>query len=172
MIRRLAALTAVLLFGSIDSASAQPRSYPSLSRRAVEGRDRDAEIARTVAQAPVVKPLSDSVVNRLTRLGTQAATGGAAFDRSMPACDAAVAAAGRAAVASESWVVAQQAVSALDTDRFDSVAALAGMDSIYVEQLNDGGDAAAVESYRAPVLAMVDRQNDRLDALRVRLTSP
>ncbi|MET0240927.1 MAG: hypothetical protein ABW184_13640 [Sphingobium sp.] len=172
MIRRLAALIAILSFGSIESAHAQSRAYPSLSRREVESRDRDAEIAKAAAEQPVVKPLDATVTADLGKLGSQATTAGQAFDRDYPASARAVSAAGQAPVGSESWVVAQQAISALDAQRFDAVTALAGMDSIYIAQLNDGGDSATVATYRAPVLAMVDQQNDRLDSLRFRLSRP
>lgn len=172
MLRRLATLFALLWFGSVESAQAQHRAYPSLSRRLVESRDRDTELVKAEAQQPATKPLDAAVLAELGRLGMQATVGGNAFDSDLSASDRAVAAAGGASVSSESWIVAQQALSVLDASRFDSVSALAGMDSIYVEQINSGGDVAAVEGYRAPVLAMVDRQNDRLDSLRFKLTRP
>ncbi|HEX7871443.1 MAG TPA: hypothetical protein VF475_00935 [Sphingobium sp.] len=171
MIRRLAALIALLLFGSIESVQAQ-RSYPTLARRPVESRDRDAEIVKAAVDRPAVPPLDTATVTELTRLGGQATTAGQGFDQDFAASDRLVAAAGNAAPASESWVVAQEAISALDARRFESVTALAGMDRIYVAQLDKGGDSAAVEGYRAPVAAMVDRQNDRLDSLRGRLAQP
>ncbi len=174
MLRRLATLFALLWFGSIESAHAEPRTYPSLSRRPVESRDRDAELVKAAAEQAQAAPqaLSPVVATQLDRLSKQASVGGAAFDRDVSASDRAVATAGGAPATSESWVLAQQALSALDASRFDSIAALAGMDSIYVEQLNGGGDATAVDGYRTPVLAMVDRQNDRLDSLRLRLSRP
>ncbi|MCE7795007.1 hypothetical protein LWE61_00395 [Sphingobium sufflavum] len=173
MLRRLTALLALLWFGSVESAHAQQRTYPSLSRRPVESRDRDAELAKAAEQVVAPRPLDAAVLAELGRLSTQATAGGSAFDRDVAQSDRAVAAAaGTASVSSEAWILAQQALSALDASRFDSVSALAGMDSIYVEQLNGGRDVSAVEGYRAPVLAMVDRQNDRLDSLRFRLTRP
>lgn len=174
MIRRLTTLLALLWFGSVESAQAQHRTYPSLSRRAVESRDRDAELIRSLAEQQQTPPkaVDPTILAELRRLETQADAGGTAFDKDLAGSDRAVGAAGSAAVASEAWVVAQQSVSALDASRFDSVSALAGLDSIYVEQLNGGGDVATVDGYRAPVLAMVDRQNDRLDMLRSRLAKP
>ncbi|MFT3966628.1 MAG: hypothetical protein QM690_12185 [Sphingobium sp.] len=171
MLRRLATLAAILLFGSVEPVQAQ-RAYPSLLRRPIESRDRDAEIAKAAAELPPARPLDAAVLGELTRLATQASAAGQAFDQDYAASDRAVQAARNAAPASEAWVVAQKAISALDARRFESVTALAGMDSIYVNQLDKGGDATTVEGYRAPVLAMVDRQNDRLDALRFRLAQP
>lgn len=172
MIRRLAALLALLWFGSIESAHAQQRAYPSLSRRPVESRDRESEVVQAQAQLVTAKPLDAAVVSELARLRAQASAGGVVFDRELSASDRAVAAATSAPVASEAWVTAQEALSVLDAGRFDSVTALAGMDVLYVEQLNAGGDAAALQAYRAPVLSMVDGQNDRLDSLRGRLARP
>ncbi|HEX7858080.1 MAG TPA: hypothetical protein VF503_30730 [Sphingobium sp.] len=171
MLRRLAALSALVLFGSIESAQAQ-RTYPSLSRRPVESRDRDAEIAKAALAQPTIKPLDQSVVTELTRLGTRASAAAQSFDQDFAASDRSVAAAQNAPPASEAWITAQEAISALDAKRFESVTALAGMDTIYVDQLNAGGDASTVEGYRTPVVAMVDKQNDRLDSLRFRLKQP
>ena len=171
MLRRLAALSALLLFGSVESVHAQ-RAYPSLSRRAVESRDREAEITRAAIDRPAIKPLESSIRNELARLGAQAEAAGRAFDQDYGVSGQAVAVAGNAVPASESWVLAQEAISALDARRFDSVTALASIDMIYVDQLDKGGDAATVEGYRTPVATMVDGQNDRLDSLRFRLSQP
>lgn len=148
------------------------RGYPSLLRRPVESRNRDAEIARALAAQPVAKPLDAAVLAELGRLNAQAAAAAQGFERNFTASDRIVASAGGAPVASESWVSAHTAISALDASRYDSVTALASLDSIYVAQLNAGGDAAVVETYRTPVLAMVDAQNDRIDSLRFRLARP
>lgn len=174
MFRRFAALAALLWIGSIESAQAQVsgRAYPSLQRRPVESRNREHEIAKAVAEAPVPAGLDPATQAELVRLGAQATVAGQGFDRAYAASDRAVAAANGAPVSSEAWVTAQEAISALDAGRYDSVTALAGIDSIYVAQLNAGADARAVMGYRAPVLAMVDGQNDRLDSLRFRLTRP
>lgn len=174
MLRRLAALTALLWVGPIESAHAQVagRGYPSLARRPVESRDRDAEIAKAIAEQPAATPLGGDVQSELARLAKQASAAGQAFDRDYAASDRAVTAAGNAPAASENWVVAQEAISALDAGRYDSITALASMDSIYVAQLNAGADTGAIDSLRAPVAAMVDRQNDRLDSLRFRLAKP
>jgi hypothetical protein len=171
MLRRLATLAAFILFGSVEPGQAQ-RSYPSLAPRRIETRDRDAEIARAALNQPAIKPLDEAVTAQLTRLRTQATVAGQAFDQNFAASDRVVGAARDSAPTSEAWVVAQEAISALDARRFDSVTALAGMDSIYVDQLNQGGDAGSVEGFRAPVAAMVDGQNDRLDSLRFRLSQP
>lgn len=180
MLRRLATMIALLWAGSIESAHAQSqaqvqvrmRAYPSLLRRPVESRDRDAEIAKALAEQPPAKPLDAAVLTELGKLNAQAMTAAQAFDRDYATSSRLVGTAQGTAVASESWVSAQEAISALDAGRYDSVIALAGLDTIYVQLLDAGGDAAAVDGYRAPVLAMVDSQNDRLDSLRARLARP
>jgi hypothetical protein len=171
MLRRIAALAAFILFGSVEPAGAQ-RSYPSLAPRKIETRDRDAEVARAALNQPAIKPLDSAITAELTRLRMQATAAGQAFDKDFADSDRTVGAARDSAPASEAWVLAQEAISALDARRFDSVTALAGLDSIYVDQLNQGGDALTVEGFRAPVAAMVDGQNDRLDSLRFRLSQP
>lgn len=171
MLRRLATLAAILLFGPIDASQAQ-RIYPSLAPRPIETRDRDAEIAKAALDQPPPAPLDASVASELARLNTQALAAAKAFDQDFAASDRTVNAARSSAATSEAWVMAQEAISALDARRYDSVTALASIDSIYVEQLNRGGDMTAVDGYRAPVAAMVDGQNDRLDSLRFRLAQP
>jgi len=175
MLRRIAALSALLLFGTAEPGLAQSRAqrgYPSLAPRSIETRDRDAEIAKAALDQPMPKPLAPALTAELARLGTQASTAGQAFDQDYAASTRLVAAADGTAPASEAWVAAQEAISALDARRFDSVTALASIDSIYVDQLNVGGDASTVEGYRTPVAVMVDGQNDRLDSLRFRLAQP
>jgi hypothetical protein len=62
--------------------------------------------------------------------------------------------------------------------RNDAVSALASLDTLYVERENalaDGkerGDTQAIEAARTQALAVVDSQNDRLDALKGRLAQP
>jgi hypothetical protein len=58
------------------------------------------------------------------------------------------------------------------------VAALASLDTLYAERSNvpdtsrAATDSATIDRERQLVLAMVDRQNDRLDALKAGLAQP
>lgn len=182
MMRRLTALFALIWLGPVDAAVAQQRpAYPSLSRRPVESRNRDAEIAaRASAQAQIAQPVAEdpALVAEITALGQRATAASNAFDARFGASQRSVATGRSAGVGSEAWVAAQQAISLLDSDRYDSVAALASLDTLYAERSNApeatraAADSATIDRERQRVLAMVDRQNDRLDALKADLAQP
>jgi hypothetical protein len=169
---------ALLLIGGTGAASAQEAGYPSLAKRPIESRDRDAEVAARSAAAARL-PADPALAATLAPLAGKARDGAAAFDRLYPDTDRAVTRAEGAAPASETWVVAQQAVSTLEAARYDCVASLATLDTLYVERLDRAaaegaasGDVPLIEFYRAPVAVMVDSQNDRLDRLKASLSLP
>lgn len=180
-LRRLLTLAALAVLGSAEAVTAQTRSFPSLQRRSVESRDRDAEVAARVrqqAQAVETAAPDEALVRTVADLAGRSATAARTFDNRFAAGQASVAAARGAAVGSENWVVAQQEISALDSARYDCVAALATLDTLYVERANAPdearslADVATIAQPRAAVLAQVDGQNDRLDALRASLPQP
>ena len=178
----LGALSALLLSGSVESARAETRPYPSLGRRAVEGRDRDSEIAvrAASAQAAADQPVPDdtALLAVLAGLSARATAASGAFDAQYGTEAQSVADAGAAPPGSEAWVVAERAISRLDAVRYDSVTALASLDSLYVERTvgeeaaRARADGSAIDRERQRVVAMVDSQNDRLDALKAKLISP
>jgi hypothetical protein len=182
MIRRLATLLALLWLGPTDAALAQHRVYPSLAKRPVESRDRDAEIAAKAAanEAAANKPVAEdsALAARVQDLAQRAAKASSAFDSGLAAGQRSVTAAKGAAVGSEAWVVAQKAISGLDADRYDSVSALAELDTLYTERWNAEDPARAladtrtIDASRQPILTMVDAQNDRLDSLKAMLNQP
>ncbi len=81
-------------------------------------------------------------------------------------------------MSSESWVTAQLAISALEAARNDSVSALASLDTLYVERSNAlaedqaKGGVEQIDAARKVALAIVDAQNDRIDAVKGRLAQP
>ena len=173
MLRRLAAFLALFALIPVSAESAT-RGFPSLAKRPIESRDR-------TAPAPVaVQPAAQDaeLAAQVETLGRQAAEGDAAFQRDLAAGRGAVAAARGAAPSSEAWVSGQMAISALDSVRYDSVAALAGLDTLYVvrQDATDGArvaaDVATIDPVRARVASLVDAQNDALDALRTSLRQP
>src|SRR3546814_2767610 len=99
----------------------------------------------------------------------------AIFDANVSGAQQKAAEAAGSAVSSEVWVAAQLAISTLESDRYDSVSALASLDTLYIRRLNAvaGGEVQGgsnvIAKARADVLAMVDRQNDILDGLKKRL---
>jgi len=167
--RRL--LTSIALF--LSGCAGTQQGYPSLAKRAVE----DAPMAQvTPPPAPVA---ADAALKaQVDKLSAQAQAGRAAFDQAYPTADRATQAARGASVSSEGWVAAQVAISTLESARNDSVSALASLDTLYVARSNaiaegkEQGGTDEVDAARAKALAIVDGQNDRLDALKGRLVQP
>ncbi|HKY82863.1 MAG TPA: hypothetical protein VJM09_15490 [Sphingobium sp.] len=170
ILRRLLPSLALFLSGCAGTLT----GYPSLAKRQIE--NAPAGEAAAVAAAPVAA--DPALQSRIDALSAQARTGGAAFDKAWPTADRTARAAAGAAVSSEGWVAAQQALSALESARNDSVSALASLDVLYVERSNavaEGkaqGGAEQIDAARAEALAIVDSQNDRIDALKGRLAAP
>ena len=169
ILRRLLPSLALFLSGCAQTLT----GYPSLAKRAVE----NAPVAEPVA-APVPVEADPALQAQVDRLSAQAQAGSAAFDKAWPAADRAARAAAGAAVSSERWVAAQLAISALEAARNDSVSALASLDTLYVERSNavaEGqarGGAEQIDVARRAALAIVDSQNDRVDAIKGRLAQP
>jgi len=148
--------------------------YPSLAKRPIESRDAEA------ANPPAVEAVADdpAVVTEVDGLMQRARAGAAAFDAAVGGTQERVGAAAGSAVSSEAWVAAQLAISNLESQRYDSVFALASLDTLYVSRLNAiaagevRGSAELIDRARTDALAIVDRQNDVLDGLRDRLATP
>lgn len=181
MLRRLTALLALLWLWPADAVLAQRSAYPSLMPRPVESRDREAEVAAAAAarQTEAEAVAEDmALAAEVAALSVRARVGAAAFDARLESGRRTVEAGQTAPIGSESWVVAERAISALDAERYDSVAALASLDVLYAERSiaeNAGraiADAATIAPARRQVVAMVDRQNDILDELRRALPQP
>ncbi len=173
MLRRLTAFLALFALGSlIDPASARP--FPSLAKRPAEAQDRTVPAPEPIAAAPADAQL----LAQVDTLGKQAASGDTAFRQQLDAGRKAVNGARGAAPSSDAWIDAEVAISGLDTARYESVAALAGLDTLYVDRQNSQdaarvtADLAAIDPARTQALAMVDAQNDALDGLRKSLRQP
>jgi hypothetical protein len=175
MLRRLIAFIALFALGSVHAhAQTAARGFPSLAKRPVESRDRTVPPTATVEPAPADPALAAQVA----QLVDEADAGENAFRRQIAESRGTVTAAAGLGPSSEAWVTAQMAVSALDSARYESVAALAGLDSLYVLRQDhaDGAriaaDLATITPARSRALALVDAQNDALDALRMSLPQP
>lgn len=164
-------MLALFLAGCAGSGNGD---YPSLAKRPVESRGAGA------ATAPAVESNADdpAVVEEVEGLMQKARAGAAAFDAGVGGTRERVNAAAGSAVSSEAWVSAQLAISTLESQRYDSVFALASLDTLYVTRMNAiaeskaQGGAEVIDRARADALAIVDRQNDVLDGLRDRLAVP
>ena len=169
ILRRLLPSIALFLSGCAGTLT----GYPSLAKRAVE----NAPVGEAPA-APVPVEADPALLAQVDRFAAQAQAGSAAFDKAWPGADRATRAAAGAAVSSESWVAAQLAISALEAARNDSVSALASLDTLYVERSNAlaegkaGGGVEQIDAARKVALAIVDAQNDRIDAVKGRLAQP
>ena len=107
---------------------------PSLAKRAVEGRFE--VVPPSVAVTPP-GPLPTDLADRLGRWEADSIAAQQAFASERGAATSAVAAAAGAPVASERWVVAQQAISRLGAARAPLTAALADIDRLYLERSID-----------------------------------
>lgn len=173
MRRFLASLLGLLFVAPGIPALAQREPYPSLLPRPVENRDRDVEAVAGATAAPA--SVDPALATEIAGLAEMARLAGADYERLAGDVDGKVAAASAVGIGGEAWVTAQQAISALQKARYGSVAALATLDTLYVRHAADenvaqaAANVAAIAAARAPVATMVDNQNDRLDALTLRL---
>ncbi|MBK5264763.1 MAG: hypothetical protein JJE34_05950 [Alphaproteobacteria bacterium] len=165
-------MLALFLAGCASNGSG---SYPSLAKRPVESSN-GAAVSAPVSQPGPVDTALEREVNGLM---DKARAGAAAFDAHVHDAEQRVAAAKESAISSEAWVTAQVAISNLDSERYDSVFALASLDTLYVNRLkavtaNDARSSGVdmIDRARGDALVIIDRQNDILDALKNRLRTP
>jgi hypothetical protein len=155
-----------LALGACSSAGGGP--YPSLAPRAAEAIDPRVAIPEVVND----RPASAALTSRLAELVGQARQGDAEFG---PAVDRAEQLAGGAGAAqSESWIAAQEALSAADAARAPTTRALGDIDALGATSLQvQGGlapnDLAAIRSAGSEVGQIVERQSHRLEAIHERL---
>lgn len=174
-LRPFAALVAFLL--SACAGAGQDGRFPALTKRPVETQSVEEEVlAPDIGTAPQA---DDPALDRkLAELTDQAMRGGAMFDRLYNEVAGRIRLSASAGVSSEQWVAAQVNLGRLEQARHDSVYALAGLDTLYVERMDAvaAGKAAGgldrIGAARTDALALVDSQNDRVDALRAMLKAP
>ncbi|MCF8706502.1 hypothetical protein [Rhizorhapis sp. SPR117] len=165
-------MLALFLAGCAGSGSG---SYPSLAKRPVESGN-GASVSAPVSEPVTVDP---ALTREVGGLMDKARSGAAAFDAHVQSAKQQVAAAKGSAVSSEAWVTAQVAISDLESERYDSVFALASLDTLYINRLNavtanaaHSSNTEIVDQARGDALAIIDRQNDILDGLKARLVNP
>ena len=158
----------LLLMAALSSCALPASRAPSLAPRAAEGID---------PRVPVPEPQLSTVVDaglasQLSALIAQAEAGDAQFRAAAPAARQAAASAG--APGSESWVSAQQALSALVATRAPVTRALADIDALGASRLERlGGIAAAdiraIQSASSRVAEIDRRQASLVDQLQAQL---
>ncbi|WP_033074587.1 hypothetical protein [Sphingopyxis sp. MWB1] len=141
---------------------------PSLGKRAVEGR-LDVAVPQPVVAPP--GPLPNDLAGRLARWESDAVAAQRAFATERNAAATLVAQARGAAVASEAWVVAQQAISRMVAARAPLTGALADIDRLYVsrsiEEEIDG--MPAIYALRERLVEMASGQEAVIAALAASL---
>lgn len=126
--------TAWLMLSGCAAAQGSGVAAPSLAKRAVEGRF-DVAPPSVVVTPP--GPLPTDLAGRLARWEADGATAQQAFVAERGNAASLVSAASGAPVASERWVVAQQAISRLIAARAPLTSALADIDRLYLERSID-----------------------------------
>lgn len=161
-------LPLLLLVASLSACASPSGPYPSLRPRAGEAIDPRVPVERPMNDRPVAPTLAA----RLAQLVDQARSGDAAFGPAADKAERLAAAAGPPP--SESWIAAQEALSAAIATRDPTVHALGEIDGIAASALQTNGgiapnDLAAIKLAAAEVAAMDQRESARIDALKKRL---
>lgn len=154
----LAAAASLLLAGCATQGP-----FPSLARRPAEDIDMSIEPAR---EAPAVAP--DAALRaRIEALTDALRSGDRRFDGDYSATAGAARSTGPRG--SESWVIAQQAISRLEASRAQTMAALADLNQLRLERADlptSEEDQAALETAIAFGERIAAEQQTRIDRLR------
>lgn len=161
--------TLVLLSIVALSACSSPGGpYPSLQPRAAEKVDPRVPVERPMN----TRPASAALVARLASLIVEARSGDAAFGTAASEAERLAASAG--APQSESWIVAQEALTAAIAARKPTANALGDIDELGATALQTQGniapnDLAAIDHAAAEVADLDQRQADRVKSIQRRL---
>ena len=158
---------AILVLGA---CTAPGGPYPSLQPRAGEAIDPRVAVNRPMNDRPVGAQLAQ----RLAELLAQARSGDGSFQGAVDRAERLAASAG--AAQSESWTIAQEALSAAAAARGPTTLALGDIDALTADALQRQGgispnDFAAIRSAGAEIGAMDQRQARRIKAIQQRLGS-
>ena len=150
-------------------ACAAPRAgEPSLAPRAAEAVDPRVPIPSEVVSGPA----DPALVSRIAALLAEIAAGSGAFRAAAEHAERLAAAAGPAE--SESWIVAQEALSAVVAARAPVTRAIADLDALASERIERSGgilpgDLAAIQAATAQAADVGQRQAEAIDRLQARL---
>ena len=161
------AFSLLLLLTALAGCTAPRIAEPSLAPRAAEAIDPRVPIP----SEPIVGPADPALAQELDRLLGEVRQGAVAFDAAAAETGRLVAAAG--AQQSESWVVAQQSLSALVAVRAPVTGALAEIDALGAAQIQAGGiapgDLAAIRAAAEEAGAVSQRQAETIDRFQATL---
>ncbi|MEW4467692.1 hypothetical protein AB1K62_07675 [Parasphingorhabdus sp. JC815] len=157
---------------SLSACAMQSGDFPSLSKRAYED---ESVIDDKAPKPPQMSALPAALENAVAAAVRQSGAAHEVFLKNLPKANNRVSAARGAAPSSESWVVAQMELSSLERDRSPSISALADLDSLYMQRLEqelDGaelGAAALIAKSRDDIEKQVAAQQREIDTLKSRL---
>lgn len=151
----------LLLAGCADSAGVGP----SLARRPIESRDLSEPVPEAAPPVIADAQLRSEIEGLLNR----ARVGERDFAALLPRMEAAASAAG--AQGGESWIAAQQLLSALEAARGTTSSALGRLDALLAERVlaqNEAG-LAELQTAQQEVAALADAQQRQFDRLQARI---
>lgn len=156
------------LFALLSACAPTGGPFPSLQPRAAEAIDPRVPVIRPAND----RPLTPALASQLAQLVEQARSGDAAFARIAAQAESLAASAG--GPQSDSWVAAQEALSAAIAARDLTARALGDIDALGATMLQTQGgltpnDLAAIQSAGGEVAALDQRQADRIKAIQQRL---
>lgn len=158
------------MISSIGYTAMAADNPPSLAKRPIEG------TWNVMPSAPIAEPpgpLPADLAGRLARWDSDARAADAAFEATRPATERLVGAASSAPIASEAWVMGQQALSRLIAARAPLTGALADIDRLYIERQVDIAidGLPAIYALRNRLLDQVAAQDQILDRLQSQMRS-
>jgi hypothetical protein len=158
----------LIVIASLSACSMPQAAGPSLAPRAAEAIDPRVPIPGEVVTGPV----DPALATKITELLAEVRAGDAAFQSAVPNVEALAAAAGSAQ--SESWIVAQEALSGLVAARAPVTKAIADLDALAATRIAASGgilpgELAAIEAATAEAGTIGQRQADLIDRLQARL---
>ena len=148
----------------------QQDSFPSLSKRAIE--DIPAEEPKISPDVNAVASLPNELQREVDAAVDQSDAAHRNFLADLSTVESSVSAGRNAEPSSESWVVAQMQLAALETRRSPSISALADLDALYFRRLesefsdNPPGGAALIDRSRKQVAQQVEMQQRKIDELK------
>lgn len=155
-----------LLLLSLAGCAQSAGVGPSLARRPIESRDLSEPDGTATPPAPADAELQAQIEG----LRDRARTGAREFDVLAPRAQSAAAAAG--AEGSESWIAAQQLLSALESARAATTDALGRIDALLAARVLAGNDVGLSELQAAQreMAELAEAQQDRLESLGARIS--
>lgn len=183
---RFRTLPPLIVGAALLASCAASGPFPSLAPRAVERAGTDGttpvppclsagQVAPRPAETPiaVAEPADPTLPARLAAFRAKAETGDRAFATAIDAAAKAASSAG--AAGSESWVLAQQAVSRAESARAPTLDALSDLSALTIETAQrraNHEDAQALQDALHAVQEIADRQAARINGVGASLKAP